>query len=152
MRLVTMFAAIGLAVAVLFSLYVRFAPSDPRIWHVDPRVVVDPGQDGAFLLRDEPPSDGAAPEFAGSPSEVMARLDAVAMAAPRVSRLAGTPEEGHVTYVARSRLFGFPDYISVVAWPAEGGSKLAVYSRLRFGSYDLGVNRKRVLGWLDAIT
>lgn len=151
MRLVTMFAAIGVAVAVLFSLYVRFAPSDPKMWHVDPRVAMEPGRDGSFLLRDEVPSDGPAPQFAVPPGEVLARFDAAAMAAPGVTRLAGSPEEGHVTYIARSRIFGFPDYISVVAWPAESGSKLAVYSRLRFGSYDLGVNRKRVQGWLDEI-
>ncbi|WP_138465554.1 DUF1499 domain-containing protein [Poseidonocella sp. HB161398] len=151
MRLVTMFAAIGIAVAVLFSLYVRFAPSDPRIWHVDPRVIVDPGQDGAFLLRDADPSDGPARHVAGSPDEVMARLDEIALATPGVSRLAGSPAEGHVTYVARSRVFGFPDYISVIAEPAGDGTALAVYARLRFGSYDLGVNRKRVEAWLEAL-
>ncbi|MBE3637138.1 DUF1499 domain-containing protein [Mangrovicoccus algicola] len=151
MRLVTIFVAIGLAVAVLFSLYVRLAPSDPQVWHVDPRNVEDQGQDGAYLLRDGDPSDGPAPRFAGAPEEVMARLDAVAEATPGVTRLAGSPSDRHVTYVARSRLFGFPDYISVIAWPVSEGTAVAVYSRLRFGSYDLGVNRRRVLDWLEAL-
>lgn len=151
MRLVTMFSAIGVAVAVLFSAYVRLAPSEPATWHVDPRKVQNPQPGGSYLLRDEPPADGPAVTFDEPPEDVLARLDRVAMAAPRVTRLAGDPASGHVTYVARSAIFGFPDYISVVAWPVAGGARLAIYSRLRYGSSDLGVNRKRIESWLESV-
>jgi uncharacterized protein (DUF1499 family) len=58
--------------------------------------------------------------------------------------LAGSVEEGRMTWVARSALWGFPDYIT-----AEAGPKgLAVWSRLRFGRSDLGVNRARLEDWL----
>ena len=52
----------------------------------------------------------------------------------------------------RSRLFRFPDLITVefVALP-EGCSALAVYSRARYGVFDFGVNKRRVRRWLAAL-
>ena len=127
--------------------YIRLAPSSVARWHVDPRVAEDPGQGGVRVL---PPD---APVFEAEPAAVMAAFDTVAMATPRVTRLAGNPATGHVTYVARSRVFGFPDYVTIKALPVPdtGNTTVAILSRLRFGSSDLGVNRKRIEAWLDAV-
>lgn len=125
--------------------FVRLAPSDPSRWHVDPRSAPDPGEGGVRLL----PGEGKT--FAVSPEALLQAFDRVAMEEPRVSRLAGSVEEGRITYVARSLLWGFPDYVSVTAVPAEGGAQLAVYSRLRFGRGDMGVNRKRLDRWLHRL-
>jgi uncharacterized protein (DUF1499 family) len=47
---------------------------------------------------------------------------------------------------------GFPDYISVRAVAAEdGGARLTIFSRLRFGQDDLRVNRDRVERWLSEV-
>jgi len=74
----------------------------------------------------------------------LARLAAVAEASPRVRLLAGSVEEGRMTWVARSVVWGFPDYVT-----AEAGPKgLEVWSRLRFGRSDLGVNWARLEDWL----
>jgi uncharacterized protein (DUF1499 family) len=81
----------------------------------------------------------------------MERLHAIATGEPRTEVVAGSPQEGHVTYVQRSLVFGFPDYISVRAMETEGGTALAVFSRARFGHSDLGVNRERVERWLEAL-
>ena len=52
-----------------------------------------------------------------------------------------------ITYVTRSRLIGFPDYTTV---EAKDGM-VTVFARLRFGRSDLGVNRRRVEGWIKAL-
>jgi len=48
----------------------------------------------------------------------------------------------------RSRLWGFPDYTTVVATEHEGAPVLMIHARLRFGKADLGVNKARVQAWL----
>ena len=132
-----------LLVAVIGLLaYIRLAPSDPARWHIDPVSAEDPGEGGVLLI----PID--APALATAPETLMELFDAIAMAEPRVTRLAGSVAEGHVTYVARTAIMGFPDYISTRALPAEGGAKLAVVSRLRFGRSDMGVNRARLDRWM----
>ena len=78
-------------------------------------------------------------------------FDTVASGAPRTERLAGSPEEGWITYVQRSRIFGFPDFVSVRAVGVPGGSALIVWSRSRFGYGDFGVNRARVESWLAGL-
>ncbi|MBV0912986.1 DUF1499 domain-containing protein [Anianabacter salinae] len=130
--------------------WVRAAPSDPARWHVDPGAAPDPG-DGGVRLK---PGDPGNPLRAASPAELLNAFDAALRAEPRITRLAGSAEEGQVTYIARSRLMGFPDYITVKAAAVEGGTGLWLYSRLRFGKSDMGVNRarsERVLERLDAI-
>jgi len=77
----------------------------------------------------------------------LVRLDAVALATPRTARLFGSVAEGMVTYVTRSVVMGFPDYTTV----RQDGDTLTIYARSRFGRSDLGVNRKRVQGWIDAL-
>lgn len=118
--------------------YVRLAPDVVARWHqplegmpMAPGIVTDPG--GARALV--PMSDGRAG---------LARLAEVAAASPRVRLLAGSVDEGRMTWVVRSVVWGFPDYVTAEAGP--GG--LRVWSRLRFGRSDLGVNRARLEDWL----
>ena len=122
------FAAVIVVLSILGLAYVRLAPSDPARWHVDPTLAVDPGNRG--VLRRDPVA--------------IADFDRIARAWPRVEVLAGSVAEGHITYVVRSRVFGFPDYISA----KQEGEDLAILSRLRFGGSDLGVNRSRLDQWL----
>ncbi len=140
---------VAIAAVAVAQAAVRLAPSDPGAWHVDPAVVERPGFPGHFLVRPED-GDSTGPVFAEDPAAVLAAFDAVALSTPRTQRLVGAVADGHVTYLSRSALWGFPDYISVRAVPAEGGTRLLIFSRLRFGSSDLGVNRARVEQWLAA--
>jgi uncharacterized protein (DUF1499 family) len=73
----------------------------------------------------------------------------VALATPRTRLLAGSVATGKLTYVTRSRLFGFPDYTTVsLLLPEDGGpTYLHMFARLRFGLDDLGVNGARVRDW-----
>ena len=120
--------------------WVRLAPSDAARWHRDPTQA----HSGAG-------SHVAPLELPLPPAEARAALDAVAMAEPRTALLAGSAAEGRITWISRSRLWGFPDYTTAAALPEGQGSRLVVHVRLRFGQSDLGVNAARVSRWLDAV-
>ncbi len=126
---------LGVTLVVVAMGYVRLAPSDPGKWHRMPDApraadfangvirVVDTGGDG------------------------LARLDRIAGATTHTKPLFGSVGEGMVTYVTRSVVFGFPDYTTA----RQVGERLEIHGRARFGKSDLGVNRARVEGWIDAL-
>lgn len=116
--------------------WIRFAPSDPAVWNVDPKVTAD--QDLATGVRRRITGGEA----------VMARLHAIVLETPRTEVLAGGLAEGRVTYVTRSQWFGFPDYTTVQL----DDQVVELWARLRFGQSDLGVNKARVEGWLDQLS
>ncbi|MEM9249184.1 MAG: DUF1499 domain-containing protein [Pseudomonadota bacterium] len=148
MRLLLLLPLAAIVAALVFAAYVRLAPSDPMTWHTDP-AQARPAL-GHFVVLPEG-GDAPSPRFAASPADVLEALDAVALATPRTTRLAGSPQEGRITYVTRSRLWGFPDYTTVAAQPVDGGTALVLHARLRFGQSDLGVNAARVEVWLNAL-
>nr|WP_246429327.1 DUF1499 domain-containing protein [Sagittula marina] len=115
--------------------WIRLAPSDPAVWHVDPKVTAD--QDLTSGVRRRVPAEDG--DFL--------RLNGLILATPRTEVLAGSVDEGFVTYVTRSMWMGFPDYTTV----REEDGVLEIWARLRFGSDDMGVNRARVDGWLAAL-
>ena len=113
-------------------------------WHVDPAEVTPRASRSYHLLR------GAdAPRLSGTPQEVASRLDRVART-ERAVPIAGDPDSGHVTYVVRSRLFGFPDAVSVRFFPEGDLTRVEIFSRSGIGDYDWGVNAARVARWIDA--
>lgn len=128
--------------------WIRLSPTKPDDWHEDP-LAAEPGP-GRFVVKPEggDTSFGPVPEAADT---LLFELDKIAMATPRTKRLVGTPSEGQVTYITRSKTIGFPDFTTVKAIPGPDGTRLAVFARLRFGREDFGVNRARVEGWLDAL-
>lgn len=95
--------------------------------------------------------DRVAPVFAAPPVAVIDALARLVDAAPRTERRAASDDGLEIDWLVRSRLFGFPDSVTARAIPAAGGATLAVYSRSHIGYADLGVNRKRVTGWLDTL-
>lgn len=135
---------IGAILAVLacvglgFALWVRLAPVDVARWHVG----------------DARPGAGHIPEAGGhvwrgriEGEEALSRVDAVIRATPRTQVIAGSVAEGMVTYQTRSAFWGFPDYTTLRA----SDDLVEIHSRLRFGRSDLGVNRARIEGWLEAL-
>jgi uncharacterized protein (DUF1499 family) len=134
---------------------VRLSPSAPARWHVDPMTAQRTGKPNDVLLAPEGAAariDGAAPVWATSPEALMDAVDAAALGAPRTRLLARGPDPLLATYLQRTALMGFPDFISIRAMPAgEGRATLAVFSRSRYGRSDLGVNKARASAWLAAI-
>jgi len=125
-----------LIIAVIaFAIWVRVAPSHPQRWNV----ALDEPQDRVLahgVVRIVPGGE-----------KYFGELDKIIRDTERTSHLAGTLEEGMVTYVTRSKLWGFPDYATV--WVS--GQDLVIHSRLRFGGGDTGVNRARVDNWLSKL-
>lgn len=138
------------ALFVAAQAYVRLAPLDPALWHAEPLSARKLSGSRDWLVRPEG-GDAAAPVYAAESPVLLARVQAVAMSEPRTKVLAGSPADGWMTFVQRSALWGFPDLISVRAFPGGKGATLALWSRSRFGEYDRGVNRARVERWLAAL-
>ena len=120
--------------------YIRLAPSDPARWHRDvtPIAPGDRRDLGGFK---------AARELAAPADEVMEAAREAMLKTSRTRVLAGSVEEGRITFVTRSAVFGFPDYTTV---EVEKGL-LLVHARLRFGKGDMGVNAARVQHLLDEL-
>ena len=136
MRIALWIAGLLLVLAVALALWVRLAPSDPARWHVDPATAPDPTT----------PNFARVDRVVALPlPEVAARIAALASAEGAV-RLAG--DETHTTWLARTRLMGYPDYISLRLTPEGEGTRIQALSRSRFGRSDLGVNAARLVRWL----
>ncbi len=77
---------------------------------------------------------------------------AVVQADPRTELVSGEAAGCCLQFRARSCLLGLPDLISVrLVELTDGRASLAIFSRARYGLYDLGVNRRRVRRWLLGI-
>lgn len=123
-------------VVAAFVLWVRFAPSDPARWHVDPATAIDPTT----------PNFARVDRIVALPlPEVVARI-ATQAAREGAERLAG--DDTHATWIARTRVMRYPDYISLRLTPEGDGTRIQALSRARFGYGDQGVNAARLARWL----
>lgn len=129
---------LALALIILAAAaYVRFAPMRPANWH---RSLAD-------IAMGDTPTMGSFAHRRASDRASFERLDGIIRATPRTRVIAGSLEDGLITYETRSLLWGFPDY-TTLQWD---GSDLIVLGRLRFGKGDMGVNKARITGWLATL-
>lgn len=134
------FLTLPLLLILALMAYIRFAPSSAERWHKMPELT-GPGDDlKAGSFRAERVVTGAA-------QEVLAAIEQRALATPRTRVLAGSVDEGMITFESRSLWMGYPDYTTV----AVNEGVLVIYGRLRFGRSDFGVNRARIMGWLETL-
>lgn len=138
-------ALLALALFVGFAAYVRLAPNDPASVHADPLVDGVSGPKAAYVGPAE------APVFDLAPAVLFGLVERVILATPGVTKVAEGPDPLHASYIARTRLMGYPDYVSLRVVPVEGGTSYAIWSRSRFGGSDLGANAARLGGWRAAI-
>lgn len=115
--------------------YIRLAPSPTDQWHV----AIEGDSDLDF--------PGGVVRVLSAPVGALARVDRAAKTLPRTKLLAGSVESGRITYVTRSKGFGFPDYTTV----EQTDTGLKFHARLRFGRSDFGVNRDRVRQLIAAL-
>ncbi|PTQ75253.1 uncharacterized protein DUF1499 [Celeribacter persicus] len=120
--------------------FIRLAPTDGARWHIDPFAASDPAPGGVKRLVSVPLS----------PEEALSRLAAIAETEPRTRRVAGSVEEGRLTYRTRSAFWGFPDFTTISARSDESGAEVVILARLRFGKSDFGVNGRRADAWIAA--
>ena len=131
---------------------VRSLSHDAEQWHVDPQTAPDPSTPNWYRVA--PGAQNPAQVFDVSATDLASAFDRVVAKQSRVELLQDDRSSGGpVTWVQRSALFGFPDYISVSFLSLDDGAKstLAIFSRARLGQSDLGVNEKRVAAWLIAL-
>jgi uncharacterized protein (DUF1499 family) len=153
-----------LAVVVVGTvLYIRFASHPPEVYHVDPLTAPTPNTPNSFRVAPvveglDPVTDERidmpAPFYEANPALIASALDDFALAQPETYRIAGTPEQGWMTYVQLSPTMRYPDYVSVLVIEiADAGlTTVAIFSRSRFGHGDLGVNQARVKRWLGTLS
>lgn len=148
-----MITAFGVVAALGVLAYIRLAPSDPAVWHVSPVTAAEAGQ-GACVDSIATLINGArvACLSTDAPETLLSRLDQTALATPRTTRLAGTPQTGRITWITRSLLMGYPDYTTAQVTQTPTGARLDIYARQRFGASDLGVNTARLKDWLGKST
>ena len=152
-RILIWIVGLGVALTLAAAVYFRTASDDPAVWHVDPATAERTGNPNDYImapegLRPDAP-DRVSTVHSGSPKDVLFQFDSIA--SQNASLLAGSLDELHMTYVVRTPIMGYPDYISVKAVEVEGGSSLLIYSRSRFGKSDFDVNRERIDRWLAQI-
>lgn len=131
----------ALVVASLVGIVmVRLAKHDPARWHVDPTAVVEINASNQYR---------ASAEFDVPPDRLKAALDERLKFDSATESVAGSVAEGWITFVVRTPLIGYPDYVSAKVEPAGDGSQITLYSRSRYGQSDLGANKKRVEAWIS---
>jgi len=163
LRTILLLIGIGVVGALLVSIVMLgrerllatvFGPVD--LSPVDFRTLTRPQRPNQYLVC---PADFCAAAtdavslIYGVPAAVLqGRWFAMLAQQPRVQQIAVSPDGQQYDFLQRSRLWRFPDTITVRFIPlSETQSTLAIYSRAHYGYSDLGVNRKRVETWLQAL-
>lgn len=120
--------------------YVRLAPFDAAKWNVD-----------IETARTKAPYGYGTTLTTAEPAETaLTHMARIAADTPRTRVLAGSPQEGRISFVTRSLLWGFPDITTVSAQQQDGETQVSIFARQRFGSNDHGVNKARVQNWVAA--
>lgn len=129
----------------------RTVDHDPAEWHIDPSIAERTGRPNDYVVAPEGATkakiDRIAKVHATDPRTLLFQFDVIAKA-HGADPMGTTIDDMWITYVHRTALFGFPDYISVKAVPEGDGAALIVWSRSRYGHSDLGVNKERIDSWL----
>ena len=129
-----------LAVAFVgFALWVRMAPTDVMRWHVDPGTAQAPSSPNFARLEQ---TTSLAPAQAAAAIAAQATDEGAA-------QIAGDAMFG--TWIARTRVMGYPDYVSIRLTPGDAGTQVTAISRSRFGHSDMGVNAARLRRWVSRL-
>ncbi|SFH22132.1 Protein of unknown function [Palleronia marisminoris] len=133
-----------LKIAAIIAIVTALAALGVAIWVRNISVPVARYHERFEVLQEDRLSQGGFVAVRPTDDEGFARLVEVIATSPRTTSLAGRVEEGHVSFVTRTRVMGFPDVTNVTR--TERG--LAIRGHLVVGKGDMGVNRRRIEGWL----
>lgn len=99
-----------------------------------------------------PTPDIATQDYPVPPETLFAMIRSVASRQPRTFLAALYVDLLQAHYVARTPLLNFPDLVlAQVRQAGPNRSQLILYSRSVYGHSDLGVNRRRLETWLEAL-
>ncbi|MCA0202754.1 MAG: DUF1499 domain-containing protein [Proteobacteria bacterium] len=136
MTLLALLVVCLIALGLGFAAYVRLAPSDPGRWHVDPLTAPDPTS----------PNFARIDRLVALPSAEAAAL--IARRARAEGAVVLAEDGAGTTWIARTALMRYPDYVSIRLIPEGEGTRIVAFSRSRFGYGDRGVNQARLARWL----
>lgn len=138
---------LGIIVLVIIAgaAWIRLAPSNPEVWHLDPNASGFTPPENAHVFCPGPDS-----RYGLAGDIELAPLIAAAEAWPQTKLLAGSEAEGRLTYITRSKVMGFPDYTTIAIREVNGTMQPCLIARQRFGLSDFGVNAARVNAWVEA--
>lgn len=143
--------AIGLILALgAVMAYVRYTPTDAAQWHVDPRAIPKPPKPNNWLIRPVG-GDARPPHYRGEVAELVAAIEEAAARMGDMTRVAGSRESAHLTYISRTRWMGYPDFTTFRVYSTDEGISFAALARARFGHSDMGNNRRRLEAMLAHI-
>mgnify|MGYP001819684100 CR=1 FL=1 len=138
----TILSILGFVIVAIIA--ARFIPVDNEQFHEDP-AEPDARISEVRLIGRE------APRYPADAETVLETFADIATSDWTVGLVEGSIDEGMMTFVARSLVFGFRDYITVKATDEAGGAKLSVFARPRINGYDWGMNAKRLDRWLGEL-
>ncbi|MBR72279.1 MAG: hypothetical protein CMM30_04985 [Rhodospirillaceae bacterium] len=93
------------------------------------------------------------PIYEGKWNYIIETLSKIANDEPRTVTLKNNISEGKLQLCQKSLIFKFPDLIWIQAITIdEYSSSVAIFSKAKYGKYDFGVNKKRVLRWIDKLS
>lgn len=145
MKVNTLLVAV-IAIAILAVSVFRLWPINGQSFTTDAFTVTPPDKPNFYISTD---NEGS---FSMSAQELAQAITKVATAADRSKKIASFDDGMSQTYVVRTAVMGFPDFMSVNIKPiSDTKSVIKIYSRSRFGYSDLGVNKRRVQQWLSAL-
>ena len=120
-------------------------PTSPNTELAGPAIA---GTNGATASH----QDIVSPLYEIPADRLFAAVSAVAAAQPLTFPAAAYPDRLQAHWVARSKVFNFPDLITAqVLAHGPNASTLVLYSRSVYGRSDFGVNRRRLDAWLAAL-
>jgi uncharacterized protein (DUF1499 family) len=135
-------------ICFLFFAYIRFSKVDKNIWHLDPDIITLKNESNSFLLQSD---IREAETFNIDVNFLFNTLNNIIIN-DNCEKIFGNINQGLVTYVCRSKVFGFPDYVSISFKTVDvKRSSISIFSRSRFGRYDFGKNKQRVQKWLTEL-
>ncbi len=128
------FIVVAMAIGVLIGFYIRRAPVTPKSKEDVPDCETELTAQGSFTIARDITDDA---------DNILARLTKIALATPRTEILSDDP----LQFVTRSKAMGFPD----ITYAAIHDGRLVLHASLVFGRKDFGVNKARILDWLDRL-
>ena len=98
---------ICLLICLLFFAYIRLSKADQIIWHIDPDNVNYNNKNNSFLLNY---ANNGQENFNKNVNSVFNHLNDTIMN-DKCEKVFGGIDSGLITYLCRSKIFGFPDYV-----------------------------------------
>tara|TARA_B100000767_G_scaffold430_1_gene380 strand:+ start:2033 stop:2479 length:447 start_codon:yes stop_codon:yes gene_type:complete len=139
---------ICLLICLLLVAYIKLSKVEQSIWHLDPDSITNVNINNSFLLNY---ANKGTKTFNLEVNALFNILNNIIIN-DNCEKVFGDINLGLITYVCRSKVFGFPDYVSInFKNLGINKSSLSIFSRSRFGRNDFGKNKQRIQEWLTEL-